>query len=344
MDVVSMEVEPMDAESTMDAEFLLSHSKLLSMTSKDIIGTKTRAQTAVSTSSCRMWQLILCILDQLQRKGYYGVKELIAGQESAENMEYYNMVYNVSLVLHNISMNPTLNDLIYSNDTFNNEIKEYDPETIPLINGHNYMCIYIEGVRNSILHYFTIIQKTDGKQYLNSSYGSDYVCVPQYTTELGVDELNRFISALNNPNTDEDYIGEFYQKFFLAGNIGVYYSKDDYENNPSLRFAKIAPDEGNLREIEVVTKNFYRSSIRCGIIPNYGELVGSVIDSVLYSGGRRKAHGKRKTNKHGKRKTNKHGKRKTNKHGKRKTNKHGKRIHRKSKRRHSSRSSKRCSR
>ena len=319
MDADPMDVDPMDAESTMDAEFLLSHSKLLSMTSKDIIGTKTRNQTAVSTSSCRMWQLILCILDQLQRKGYYGVKELIAGQ--AKNMEeYHKMVYNVSLVLHNISMNPTLNDLIYSNDAVNNEIKEYDPETIPLINGHNYMCIYIQGVRNSILHYFTIIQTTDGKQYLNSSYGSDYVCVPQYTTELGVGELNTFILALNNPNTKEDYIGEFYQKFFLAGNIGVYYSKDDYENNPSLRFAKIAPDEGNLREIKVVTENFYRSRIRCGIIPNYGELVGSVIDSVLYSGGRRRAHGKRKTNKHGKRR------------------------HNKTKRHRSSRSSKRCSR
>lgn len=282
----------------MDIDFLLSHADALSLVSKDIIsfnakyGVKTRAQTEKSTSSCRMWQLIMCILDQLELHGY-GVKELIDAHslrlsESAKNMREYNMmVSKISRVLDNIPKNPLLNALIYANQTVPGAIEMYDPETMPLANGNNYMCIYIDGVSNSILHYFTIIQTADEKYYLNSSYGSDYVCVNQYTTFLPPDEFIRFVAGLNNPDTDEDYIGEFYQKYFLAGNIGVSYSEDDYENDPSLRFADIAPNEGNLREIGVVTQNAYRANIRCGIMPGYGELVGSVVGSV-YAGGRRK--------------------------------------------------------
>ena len=326
----------------MDVDFLLSHAEALSLVSKDIISfnakhsVKTRAQTRKSTSSCRMWQLIMCILDQLELHGY-SVKELIAGHslglsETDEHMsKYNNMVEQISSVLDNVPKNRLLNALIYSNQTVPGAIEMYDPETMPLANGNNYMCIYIDGMSNSILHYFTIIKTVDEKYYMNSSYGSDYVCVNQYTTFLPPDEFIRFVTGLNNPDTDEDYIGEFYQKYFLAGNIGVSYSEDDYENDPSLRFADIAPNEGNLREIAVVTQNAYRANIRCGIMPGYGELVGSVVGSV-YAGGRR-----RKTKKH--RTTNKKNKRKTNKHVK--TNKHRRRH---TKRARSSRSSKRYSR
>jgi len=295
----------------MDVKFLISHSKALSMTSKDIIsynaeyGVKTRAQTAVSTASCRLWQLILAILDQLKDIKGYDVKTLIQGHslslsETDKTLKQYNaMVAKISTVLDNIRRNPTLDLLIYSNQIVPGEIVMYDPRKMKLQNGKNYLCIYIEGAAHSILHYFTIIQTTDGKQYLNSSYGSDYVCVSQYTTELVADELNRFISALNNPDTDEDYISEFYKKYFLKGNIGVSYSEDDYENNPSLRFAKIVPDEGNLREIASVTENQFRNKIRCGIMPNYGGLVGSVIGSS-YIGGRRRKTAKKHSRRHNK--------------------------------------------
>ena len=320
----------------MDVDYLFSHANALSTISKDITsynaeyGVKTRAQTEKSTSSCRTWQLIMCILDQLELNGY-GVKGLIDGHslglsETDEHMsQYNNMVAKISRVLDNVHRNPLLNALIYLNDAMSGAIEMYDHETMPLMNGNNYMCIYIDGVKNSILHYFTIIQAPDGQHYLNSSYGSDYVCVNQYTTPLSPDEFIRFVASLNNPGTDEDYISEFYQKYFLAGNVGVAYTDDDYENDPSLRFADIAPNEGNLREIGVVTKNLYRTNIRCGIMPSYAEMVGSVI-SGSYIGGRRKSRRNR---------------------GHKATNKRKatyKRRHRRTKRRHSSRSSKKYSR
>lgn len=317
----------------MDVDFLLSHEDAISIVSMNILSynsmysVRTREQTRKSMISCRAWQLIFCILDQLERHGY-AIKDLIAGHslnlfESDEDMMRYNsMVANASEIMDIALKNPFLNALISLNQSIHGFVEEYDPNTMPLNIGNNYMCIYIEGVNSSIVHFFTLIRYDDDTYYLNSSYVSDYVCVKQYTTQVSGDEFMRFVDALNNPDVDENYIGEFYKKFFLKGNIGMYYSKDDYENDPLLRFAKIQPDEGDLKEMEVVTKNVYRNRIRLGIMPKYGELVGNIIETQL-GGGRKKRHF-RKTN--------------------RITKKRKQSKLRKTKRTRSSRSSKRCSR
>ncbi len=264
----------------MDIDFLLSNTDALTQVSNDIItyhsefGVKTRSQVQAATSSCRMWQLILAILDNLESNGH-GIKELITAGYGTD--EYNALIANISVVLDNIQDNRILNSLIYLNQFVRGAIENYDPESMSLELGNNYMCVYIEGVSRSILHYFTVIQTATGEYYLNSSYGSDYVCVNQYTTPLVPDEFIRFVRAINYPNTDEEYISEFFNKYFLSGNIGTYYSKDDYEEDPSLRFAKMEPSEGNEKEAEVVTKNIYRSRIRCGIMPGYNRLVGLMI-------------------------------------------------------------------
>jgi hypothetical protein len=306
----------------MDVDFLISNKDALSQVSNDIIsynsefGVKTRAQASASTASCRMWQLILAILDNLESSGY-GIKELITSGYGTD--EYTALIANISVVLDNIRGNRVLNSLIYLNQNIRGSIETFDPERMTLDLGNNYMCMYIDGVANSILHYFTIIHTVDGEYYLNSSYGSDYVCVNQYTTLLSPDEFIRFIRAINYPNTDEEYIVEFFNKFFLAGNTGRYYSRDDYEEDPSLRFAMMAPSEGNKKEAEVVTENIYRNRIRCGIMPGYNRLIGLMIHQG-HMGGKKRRTRKSRRNHTRKRRNNAH-----------------------SKRRRSSRSSKKCS-
>jgi len=202
----------------------------------------TRKQAANAASSCRMWQLILCILDHLtvseKRFIYYnhGTKE------------YYEMISKISGVLDMIKADYTLNSLIYMNDVIDGEVINYDPDAIPLKMGNNYMCIYIEGVSYSILHYFTVIKLSEEECYLNSSYASDYVRINQYTTRLDMNEFNRFARLKG--------IRKFFLKYFLDGGL---------------------PVEGIEKEIRVFTENRYKNKIRCGIMPNYGSMIGRVI-------------------------------------------------------------------
>jgi len=267
----------------MDIDFLMKNNVLLSQVSSDIISynseylVKTRSQTEKSTSSCRMWQLILAILDNLdeycvQNYDGYGVKEIITS-----GYNYYDLLTNINSILENIKSNPLLNALIYLNQPVDGYVENYDPHTTALQYGNNYMCIYIEGLDNSILHYFTVIRTPEEEYYLNSSYGSDYVCVNQYTTLMEPNEFIRFIDALNNHKTDERYIEDFFNKFFLANNVGKFYTKDDWSEDFKKRFKKMLPVEGNKKEIDVVAMNLYRKQIKCGVINNYKELIRNII-------------------------------------------------------------------
>jgi hypothetical protein len=274
----------------MDIDFLISNTEALTQVSSDIIsynsqyGIKTRAQTEISTSSCRMWQLILAILDNLDEycvKTYgYGVKDIITrgyGSREYGSREYYDLLININFILEKIKRNPLLNSLIYLNQPVDGYVENYDPRTTELQYGNNYMCIYIDRVDNSILHYFTVIRTPEEEYYLNSSYGSDYVCVNQYTTLMEPNEFIRFIDALNNHETDERYIEDFFNKFFLANNVGKFYTKDDWSEDFKKRFKKMLPVEGNKKEVDVLAMNLYRTQIKCGIINNYKELIINII-------------------------------------------------------------------
>ena len=290
----------------MDVDFLISNTDKLNTISKDIIsynaefGVKTRGQTEKATSSCRMWQMIMCILDLLDKNGY-PVKELILGHslklsETDKHMKEYNkMVMHVSNIIDRIKENDLLRMLIYNNQYIPSVVERYDPDTMPMELGNNYMCIYIAGKQHSMSHYFTVIQPEYGRFYLNSSYGSEFVCSNQYTTELTVGEFTDFIRALDNPGKNEEYIGEFYNKFFLKTNVGVYVDKDNWENEPELRGTKIATDEGNLREIRGIIDNKEREMIHCGIIPKYQELIQDIVRSVIGGNRRHKTRKMRKS-------------------------------------------------
>ena len=299
----------------MDPYFLDAYSDAIKFFSNVVVNYKTykarvstRRQTTTSTGSCRLWQLILSILDQLEQKEY-NVKEAIGAHydlmmrhefNDEVNARYEAVADKVRTIIHSIiyadpatNPNPELYGLIALNNP--DYVNNFNPSTMGLNLGLNHLCIYIEKIpevtetHHSILHYFSIYKVSDDEYYLNSSYGSDYVCVPQYTTPLDVDEFVRFVNALNNEKTDDDFIEYFFVKYFLTHNIGVRYSEDDIENDRRLYNKWIMPDEGNTREVNVIRDNKYRSRITCGIMPNYGEWVSNAIDHVAaMDGGRKK--------------------------------------------------------
>ena len=69
-----------------------------------------------------------------------------------------------------------------------------------------------------IFHYFLII-KTNSKFYIISSYGSDFVLIPQKITELNLRDFQNIINAFNRIGTipeRNDIINIFFQKYFLS--------------------------------------------------------------------------------------------------------------------------------
>lgn len=245
----------------MNIKWLLSLPEALTKVGGDIVSynsqyvIRTRKQPIIS---CRMWQLILAVLNDTMLEVSYG------------SQEYYDIIAGTQIVFDHIkhdSENSVMYSLIYLNQNMNDAIVAYDLNSTLLNVGNNYLCIYLD---NEILHYFTVIKTVNNEYYLNSAYASDYVCVPQYTSLIQLKELNRFVSALCDLDT---YVSEFFRKFFLKGNIGVRYSKDVYEMDSSLRYKSITPEQGIQKEIEVITKNMYRDRMRCGIIVDYERLV-----------------------------------------------------------------------
>lgn len=292
-----------------DVAFLYKNKKLLTNVSNDIISynaehgiVKTRTQIEKATSSCRMWQLILIILDNLDtyliNNGKKRVIETIVNNYASA--EYYLLIDIISKIIDKIKFasdntTSTLKTIIYDNTSVVGAIKNYrDSVSTQLNYGKNYLCVYAEGIPRSIYHFFTIIRTGENEYHLNSSYGSDFVCVNQYTTPLDIGEFDEFINAVTPISIEEvgpdeyeqimmeknNIIIKFFQKFFLVDNIGKYYGKDDYSEDPKLKFAFIHPDEGNLKEVGIVINNEYRSNIRCGNIVVYEPYIKKIIETV----------------------------------------------------------------
>tara|TARA_B100000787_G_C16196693_1_gene301415 strand:+ start:218 stop:928 length:711 start_codon:yes stop_codon:yes gene_type:complete len=167
-----------------------------------------------------------------------------------------------------------------------------------------YMCIYNTRLdTGSILHFFTIIREGDD-YYLNSSYGSDHVCVPQYTTKLNFEEFYGFCDALINKN-NRGIITYFFEKYFLKGNLQKRYDENTTEEIPALKHKWIEPSAGTLKEIEYyfVESNNYR----VGLMPSYNQLSNQIIQEIgsALKGGKRirnKRSNKKRKNKSSKNK------------------------------------------
>ena len=257
---------------------------------------KTRNQKLRSTSSCRVWQLNYCIISYFYK---------IYNNQIFNNLNVINKICECIKIflLSSDTESSVLHQIIFYNRPINlTQINSFDD--ILMLRDYSstqayFMCIYNENIDlGSILHFFTIIRKND-IYFINSSYGSDYVCVPQYTTILNVQEFNKFCYDLTNKTSE---IPNFFEKYFLKGNLKKRYNSDTIEYNQSLKSSWISPSSGKKKEIEILYSKY---SYKIGLINNYNELVSSFItninanESINFSlfGGRRKKQKKLKSRK-----------------------------------------------
>jgi hypothetical protein len=190
----------------------------------------------------------------------------------------YNMCETISVFLNltPTSLYQELYDIVYLNKPLNTHIIESKEDLDKNLNNNlpiqnYYMCIYDpenQGV-GSIIHYFTIIR--DGNTYyLNSSYGSDDVCVPQYTTELDIDEFDDLCSGLPELT---DTAKDLYTNYFLIKNLRKRINNNTTEAYPNLKSKWISPKQGIETELNSLVKGYH-----VGLIKNYETLVNDFIE------------------------------------------------------------------
>lgn len=223
---------------------------------------KTRNQLLKSSSSCRLWQfkyILMCLMDK---------NNII--EKSIEKKDY-KIFIDLCKILENFFLlenqkNLLYQTIIYNKNTLVTPIKKISDLGINESELQNYcLCVYNPTkVIGSIIHFFTIIRKNNS-YYLNSSYGSDYVCVPQYTTKITKKEFNELCIDFS---TNNDRLVMFFRKFFFKNNIKIRYNDNELDLQPELR-SKWIDSDGIEQEISLLTNGNYI----IGLINDYQELL-----------------------------------------------------------------------
>jgi hypothetical protein len=161
-------------------------------------GPVTRNMKTRITRSCRMWQLVLCCINHLYLLGHDPFDKL-----------YFTGSYILSKVFNHLQLNAKDEEFLHIYDYIfgNKYIADMFENDLNLQKGYiNFMCMTINnGGKRSIIHYFSVFHDERGDYYLNSSNGSEHVCIPQYTSRLTEEEWQNFITKVQSTgdNTDD---------------------------------------------------------------------------------------------------------------------------------------------
>ena len=248
------------------------HNLIINMNICEDYIIRTRNIFKRSTSSCRLWQFKLAITN------YYLKNDITFIENETSIMDICNIV------------NSFINDSSHINTLLHNIIIYNQPINImPILSIDNlysnysdtqlfYMCIYNQNqnlVNSSIIHFFTII-RINSNYFLNSSYGSEYVCVPQYTTKLDIEEFNLFCFNLVNKIPE---FQKFYLKYFLQNNMKVRYNNNNINIDKSLKSKYISKDEGIFKENNFILNS--SNTYYVGLINNYETNIDSLVEKFI---------------------------------------------------------------
>lgn len=265
---------------------------LYNLFSNEIIA---RTKITTFTSSCKFTQLryiILVIYEKIINKSIVE----IYNNRSSNNTNYSYLLKDLFLIINQIMNLKDIPDykIIIENEIYpnyiNNQIlpvenyntfNNYIQTKYPLKNIYTNVCLCIYKFFESkyyIIHYFTlIIANNKGKLsfYINSAYGSDNVCIPQYTTPIDANELSLFLNVFNNIDSNRNEFNNLFAKYFGKGGLPQVYSQDQIDENKKLKFSTISPQQGLQEEI-----NSFSSNVKIGIINNYDDYIINIMKSI----------------------------------------------------------------
>jgi len=305
--------------------YIIKNNKIINEILYNIFSNEiiTRNKINRFTTSCKFTQLRYMILYIYEKIINKSIIDIYLNRNN-NNGEYGIMLKDISLLMKELMMNKNipeyniiLNNQIYPNYINQqiipiqnyNEFHNYILTKNPIQNIYTNICFCIFNLYEStfyIIHYFTIIIKNNGDgtltYYLNSAYGSDNVCIPQYTTEIDITELKLFFKTFQDIEQNKDEFNYIFSKYFGKGGLPQDYSEESIEENKKLKFSTISPSVGLQDEISHFSKNS-----KIGIIHEYEEYILHI--KSIIKGGKPRI----KSNKKSKKRTKLRCKNKTNK-------------------------------
>ena len=254
-----------------------------------------RTKITSFTSSCKFTQLRYMILFIYEKIINKSIIEIYNNRYSNNN--HYSILLNdISLIINKIMNLKDIPDykIIIGNEIYpdyiNNQLitaenyntfYNYVQSKNPLKNIYTNVCLCIYKFFDSsfyIIHYFTIIIENNNGNfnfYINSAYGSDNVCIPQYTTPINLNELNAFFNVFNNIDSNRNEFNTLFAKYFGKGGLPQGYSQDQIDENKKLKFSTISPQQGLQDEISSFSNN-----VKVGIISNYDDYILNIMKSI----------------------------------------------------------------
>jgi hypothetical protein len=243
-------------------------------------GPITRSMVDRSTVGCRWWQLVYAILVTLP----YDLSTL----------RHLSTVSKVTRVLDNIRQNKyhPYYQLFYNNQVI--ECSESN-DTIPCVDpidsaffrktdeGNFYGVIYAdrEDGSSTILHYFVLHAHKENSKlrwWISSSYGSEYVRIPVQTKEVSIEQLETFVEAITDPDSNREILSEFFTDYFLQGGLPLRFSEENVEANSSLRGKYIPSEIGIKKEIAATLDGRTISSLNVGVIRGLEDYVEGLLE------------------------------------------------------------------
>ena len=265
----------------------------------------TRLGAERSTSSCKFWQLklnLICAIDTL--KFNHAIANYIVGDDSLLD-KVKQECYLIGNIFSNITNDVrTLDDLykvVYNNNPFPDKLKplsSIDDLIVERPEDYSYgdcqmysLCIHVTDIDDKrfhrgnglIQHFFTLIKKGD-LYFINSSYGSDNVCIPQSTKAITPEDFALFCNTANDISDEgaRHFFNKFVHEYFLPGGVQqrlVMDDKDDLTSETKKKYHHWLPiEEGKQKEIDLysnITNNFTIS-----LIKGYKNDIQSIIASV----------------------------------------------------------------
>jgi hypothetical protein len=203
-------------------------NQLITTTNHFISSSVTRKSSAIS-HGCNNTQFIYicsCILElnmNFLNKNNYEIDDIInyyankisiiydTIRKKFRNLRNENAIYNNEVNINILMPINSIDDEEITSSTF---YRYNNWDVIPMCMFHDDISDLSQQTKY-ISHYFTIIiNNDDNAHYINSSYGSDDICVLNQTKEIDKNLLNEILYKINNNDFDEQ-CEEFVKEYFL---------------------------------------------------------------------------------------------------------------------------------
>ena len=294
--------------------YIIENNKIINEILYNIFSNEiiTRNKINRFTTSCKFTQLRYMILYIYEKIINKSIIDVYLNRNNNNNGDYRIILKDISLLMKELMINKNIpeyniiiNNQIYPNDINEriipiqsyNEFHNYILTKNPIQNTYTNICFCIFNLYESIfyiIHYFTIIIKNNGDgtltYYLNSAYGSDNICIPQYTTEIDITELRLLFKTFQDIERNKDEFNYIFTKYFGKDGLPQDYSEESIEENKKLKFSTISPSVGLQDEISRFSKNS-----KIGIIHEYEEYLLHI--KTIIKGGKKRNKKSRKNQK-----------------------------------------------